>query len=69
MGVTTSVFAEYLFSTAPNRWWLEQKSQFNMHILVERNSGTGKSTIACTVADDFAKENQLGASFFFSQSR
>lgn len=32
-------------------------------------AGTGKSTIARTIADRFAKEGQLGASFFFSRGR
>jgi hypothetical protein len=32
-------------------------------------AGTGKSTIARTVADDLAKDNLLGASFFFSRGR
>lgn len=32
-------------------------------------AGTGKSTIARTIADSFAKENQLRASFFFSRGR
>ncbi|OCK76219.1 NACHT and WD40 domain protein [Lepidopterella palustris CBS 459.81] len=32
-------------------------------------AGTGKSTIARTIADSFAKEKQLGASFFFSRGK
>jgi hypothetical protein len=32
-------------------------------------AGTGKSTIARTVADKFAKQKKLGASFFFSRRR
>jgi hypothetical protein len=32
-------------------------------------AGTGKSTIARTVADNLAKDNLLGASFFFSRGR
>ena len=32
-------------------------------------AGTGKSTIARTVADNFAKQKKLGASFFFSRGR
>lgn len=32
-------------------------------------AGTGKSTIARTVADKFAEQNKLGASFFFSRGR
>jgi NACHT domain len=32
-------------------------------------AGTGKSTVARTVAENFAKEKRLGASFFFSRGR